>query len=254
MIPQSTTPPTTVADKPIAPRIFLSAEWRNLLMVNYVVDADVLQSLIPTGTELDLWEGQAFVSVVGFRFLKTKVRGLPVPFHRNFDEVNLRFYVKRKVAGEWRKGVAFIKEIVPRRAIAFVARWIYNENYVRHPMRSSVSIPGAVRYEWFRCGNWERIDCEVVGEPSIAAAVSKESFITEHYWGYAAQRDGSTVEYGVEHPPWRVWNCESPSFHCDVSSLYGPGFAKFLSRSPESAFVAEGSPIIVRYGSRLKTE
>ena len=238
-------------DKPVPPGVFLSAEWRNLLMLNYVADPEILKPLVPAGTELDLWLGQAFVSVVGFRFLKTKVRGVPIPFHRDFDEVNLRFYVKRHVGGEERKGVAFIKEIVPRRAIAFVARWIYNENYVRHPMRSNVSIPGNVRYEWKR-DRWEEIEAVAIGDPILPVAGSKESFITEHYWGYAAQRDGTAVEYGVEHPPWRVWRCESPRLSCDVSSLYGSQFAPYLTRSAESAFVAEGSPIVVRYGKRLQ--
>ena len=130
-IPLPPAPRTMEVDKPGTPCVFLTAEWRHLLMVNYVVDAVVLEPLVPTGTELHLWQGEAFVSVVGFRFLKTKVRGLPIPFHRDFDEVNLRFYVRRRVENEWRKGVVFIKEIVPRRAIAFVARWVYNENYVR---------------------------------------------------------------------------------------------------------------------------
>ena len=118
--------------EPTVPAKFLTAEWRHLLMVNYVVDLAVLTPLIPAGTELDLWQGRAYVSVVGFRFLRTKVLGIPVPFHRDFDVVNLRFYVRRKVDGQWRKGVVFVKEIVPKRAIAFVARTVYNENYVAH--------------------------------------------------------------------------------------------------------------------------
>lgn len=234
------------------PAVFLSAEWRDLLMVNYVIDPDVLHSLTPAGTELDLWQGRAYVSVVGFRFVKTKVRGLPIPFHRNFDEVNLRFYVRRRVGDEWRKGVAFVKEIVPRRAIAFVARTIYNENYVRHPMRSSVAVPGQVRYEWYRCGIWESISARVSGEPFAPAPDSEETFITEHYWGYARQGDGSTMEYGVEHPPWRVWRCDGAALVCDAAALYGTGFARFLAGEPASAFVAEGSPVIVRKGTCLR--
>src|SRR5215210_4707525 len=126
-------------------------------MVNYAVDPAVLGPLVPAGTELDDRRGRTYVSVVGFRFLRTRVLGVPVPFHRNFDEVNLRFYVRRMVNGEWRKGVAFVKEIVPRRAIAFVARTLYNENYIRLPMRSSVTIPGPVRYEWWHAGAWESV-------------------------------------------------------------------------------------------------
>ena len=220
-------------------------------MVNYVVDPGVLRPLDPAGTELDLWQGRAYVSVVGFRFLKTRVLGVPVPFHRNFDEVNLRFYVRRRAGGEWRSGVAFVKEIVPRRAIAFVARVIYNENYVRLPMRSSVTIPGPVRYEWWHAGAWESVSATVVGEPAVPGPDSEETFITEHYWGYARQPDGSTVEYGVEHPPWRVWRCEAPALAAQVSVLYGERFAPYLAGPPASVFVADGSPVTVRRGVRL---
>jgi uncharacterized protein YqjF (DUF2071 family) len=234
------------------PGTFLTAEWRHLLMVNYVVDPAALAPLVPAGTELDQWQGRAYVSVVGFRFLRTRVLGVPVPFHRNFDEVNLRFYVRRHVNGAWRKGVAFVKEIVPRRAIAFVARTLYNENYVRMPMRSAVTMPGPVRYEWFHAGAWEGVSATVVGEPSVPGPEAEEAFISEHYWGYARQADGSTVEYGVEHEPWRVWRCESPALACQASLLYGERFARYLAGPPASAFVADGSPVVVRRGVRLR--
>jgi uncharacterized protein len=231
--------------------IFLTAEWRHLLMVNFVVAPSALEALAPAGTELDLWQGRAFVSAVGFRFLRTRVLGLPVPFHRNFDEVNLRFYVRRRSGDEWRKGVAFVKEIVPRRAIAFVARTLYNENYVRMPMRSVVRVPGPVRYEWCHRGAWESVSAIVTGEPYLPAADSEETFISEHFWGYARQRDGATVEYGVEHPPWRVWRCENAAVACAVTRLYGERFARYLSGPPASAFLADGSPVVVRRGVRL---
>lgn len=233
------------------PGIFLTAEWRHLLMVNYVVEPAVLAPLVPTGTELDDWQGRTYVSVVGFRFLNTRVLGVPIPFHRNFDEVNLRFYVRRHVNGEWRKGVAFVKEIVPRRAIAFVARRLYNENYVRMPMRSAVTIPGPVRYEWWHAGAWEGVSAEVGGESAVPGPDAEEKFIAEHYWGYARQPDGSTVEYAVEHPPWRVWRCEEPALACQAGLLYGARFAKYLTGPPASAFVADGSPVVVRRGVRI---
>ncbi|HKB02977.1 MAG TPA: DUF2071 domain-containing protein, partial [Gemmataceae bacterium] len=168
-----------------------------------------------------------------------------------FEEVNLRFYVRRRSGGEWRKGVAFVKEIVPRRAIAFVARTLYNENYVRMPMRSTVAIPGPVRYEWRHRGAWESVSAAASGDPYLPAPDSEETFISEHYWGYARQRDGSTVEYGVEHPPWHVWRCEQAAVACAVTQLYGEEFARLLSGPPASAFVAEGSPVVVRKGVRL---
>ena len=187
-------------------RTFLTAEWRDLALLNFEIEPDVLLPHVPGGTEIDLWDGRCFVSVVGFRFLKTRLMGLPIPFHSNFLEVNLRFYVRREVQGELRRGVVFIKEIVPRRAIAWVARVVYNENYVALPMRHVGETTPPSRYEWrFQrrlesgaiCFNTRRLE-------RSGPDMSEAAFIAEHYWGYAVQMDGSTLEYQVEHPRWRV--------------------------------------------------
>lgn len=228
--------------------VFLTAEWRNLLMVNFDVDPALLAPYVPHGTTLDTFNGRTFVSVVGFRFLNTRVLRLPIPWHRHFDEVNLRFYVVRKHAGEWLKGVVFVKELVPRPAIAWTARWLYNENYVALPMRSRVSVPGLVEYSWRRGGAWESVSARVAGAPFLPDPASEEAFISEHYWGYVRQRDGGTVEYQVTHPQWRVYRCEDARLECDVAALYGPVFAGALSARPASAFLAEGSAIAVHHG------
>jgi uncharacterized protein YqjF (DUF2071 family) len=236
------------------PGTFLTAEWRDLAMLNYVVDPALLRALVPAGTELDFFEGRTFVSLVGFRFLHTRVLGMVLPFHENFDEVNLRFYVRRTVAEEVRRGVVFVKEIVPRRAIAAVARWVFNENYIALPMSHSLTIVGGVRtvsYGWKLRGQPSRIGVMVGGEPGIPAVGSLEQFITEHYWGYAAQRDGGTMEYQVTHEPWRVWTATNARFTGDASALYGPSLAAVLRGEPQSAFLAEGSPVTVHRGRRL---
>jgi uncharacterized protein YqjF (DUF2071 family) len=242
---------------PPSPR-FLTATWQNLAMLNFETDPAALAALVPAGTELDSWSGHTFLSVVGFRFLDTRVLGVPIPFHRNFDEVNLRFYVRRKAADGWRRGVVFVKELVPRRAIAWVARRLYNENYVALPMRhvlvppaDPVSSRGSVGYEWRHRRRWQGLRVDFSAEPFLPADDSLETFITEHYWGYVRQRDGGTVEYQVEHPRWSVWRAESASLDCDVEDLYGRRFAAFLDSTPASAFVARGSPVAVRRGMRL---
>src|SRR5262244_3620514 len=180
---------------------FLTAEWRRLAMLNYEIDPAVLSPYVPHGTELDTWNGQNFVSVVGFLFLNTRVLGLPIPFHRDFEEVNLRFYVRRKADDGWRRGVVFVKEIVPRWAIATVARVIYNENYVARRMRRRIDLDeetiapnGSVEYSWRDGGSWHRVRAKTSGEARPLVPDSEEEFITEHYWGYAAQRDGGSVE------------------------------------------------------------
>ncbi len=238
---------------------FLSAEWRFLVMLNYEIDPALVRPYVPAGTELDFWNNRTFVSMVGFLFLDTKVFDvLPVPFHRNFEEVNLRMYVRRREGREWKRGVVFIKEIVPRLAIATLARALYNEKYVALPMRHAIDKAGLslrpdanVRYEWKHGGRWNSLAATIQGEPALPAAGSQEEFITEHYWGYTAQRDGGTIEYRVEHPQWRAWQVKSATLDCDTASLYGPEFAGVLSRKPSTAFVAEGSRSVVSGGLRL---
>ncbi|HST20617.1 MAG TPA: DUF2071 domain-containing protein [Blastocatellia bacterium] len=236
------------------PSIFLTGQWKHLAMINYEIEPDALRPFVPRGTELDSWNGKTFVSLVGFMFLETRVLGLRLPFHHRFEEVNLRFYVRRKASEGWRRGVVFIKEIVPRRAIATVARIVYNENYVAMPMRHLIEVDdksGRVEYGWRYRGNWNHLRVTTKGEAQTIAEGSEEEFITEHYWGYAAQRGGGSVEYQVEHPRWLVWQADSRSLDCDVKAIYGQTFADALTAEPSSAFLALGSEIIVRRGERL---
>ncbi len=240
---------------------FLTAEWRFLALLNYEIEARLLQAYVPRGAELDFWQGRCYASIVGFLFLDTRLLGVPIPFHRNFEEINLRFYVRRKAPDGWRRGVVFIKEIVPRQAIATIARLVYNENYVARQMRHSLqrspdnpellATDSAVEYGWLEGRRVQRLCVNITGAPQPLTAGSEAEFITEHYWGYAAQRDGGCVEYRVEHPPWLVWQASSSLFECDVAQVYGAQFAKALSGNPLSAFVAAGSPIVVRQGVRI---
>jgi hypothetical protein len=235
--------------------IFLTADWRTLAMLNYEVDPSLLLPFVPSGTELDRWNGKVFVSLVGFRFLQTKVRGIAFPFHSNFEEVNLRFYVRRKEGSEIRRGVVFIKEIVPRWAIATVARIFYNERYVSLPMRHRIQTNGdsgqLVEYGWRSRAGWNQISLATAGNPALPEDGSEEQFITEHYWGYAAQRDGGAIEYRVAHPSWRVWHCRNAKLEGDLREIYGHDFAMALNRPPTSVFLAEGSEITVDRGRKL---
>ena len=242
--------------RPPRGRAFLRAEWRYLVMLNYEVDPAILGPLVPAGTSLDLWQGRALVSVVGFRFLGTKVLGAAIPGHRDFDEVNLRFYVVREIDDELRRGVVFIRELVPRRAIAAVARWAYNEPYRAVPMRSATpaagaAVPGRLRYEWRTAGRWQRVAATAVGPPRVPAAGSEAAFVTQHHWGYTRQRDGATIEYAVEHPAWRVWEAIEPELNADIAGLYGVTLTTALSGAPASTFIAEGSAVVVSAPRRL---
>ncbi len=225
---------------------FLTAEWRMLAMMNWCVDPALLQAYVPRGTELDFHDGAAFVSVIGFMFSDTRLLGVPMPFHWTFEEVNLRFYIRR---GD-RRAVTFIREIVPRQAIASVARWVYNEPYIALPMRHRLS-PTAATYGWRHEGQWLELSVRGEGAPAPLEPGSQEQFIAEHYWGYCAQRDGGTIEYRVEHPSWRVWRAVEAQLSPGAAALYPPEFAATLRRPPDSAFLADGSAVTVHRPVRI---
>jgi uncharacterized protein len=235
--------------------IFLRAEWRALAMLNYVVDPTLLLQYVPAGTELDSWDGKTFASLVGFRFLRTRVLGIPFPFHCNFDEVNLRFYVRRTDETGVKRGVVFIHEIVPRWAIAAIARGFYNERYLARPMAHDVdnlnSEHISAMYAWKLPGGWNRINLVAAGEPTLPKESSQEQFITEHYWGYAQGKRGGCIEYRVEHPPWRVWQASEAAFEGNTEELYGKELALILKQGPSSVLLAEGSGIAVYRGHIL---
>lgn len=237
-------------------RPFLTARWEHLLLLNYPVDPALLEPLVPRGTELDARSGESLVSLVGFRFLDTRVRGIPIPGHRDFDEVNLRFYVRRRAPdGTLRRGVVFIRELVPRWAIATVARLLYNEPYLSVPMDHDVDVSphtgGRVAYRWRYEGERFAIESSVSGAPTPLDMGSLAEFITERHWGYTRQRDGSTLEYEVEHPRWPVWVPNVATFKGAATGLYGSTFGALLREPPQSAFLATGSPVAVHVGERL---
>ena len=221
-------------------------------MLNFAIEPGLIEPLVPPGTELDFHDGQTFVSVVGFLFLRTRVLGWPIPLHRNFEEVNLRFYVRRRTNEGWRRGVTFVRELVPRRAIALIARAFYDEPYLAVPMRHSIA-QGAgglsLRYEWWRAARWETLGMTTAEPACEVIPGSHEEFITEHYWGYTRRRSGLS-EYQVEHPRWRVRPAQTTEFEADVATLYGSQFVETLSAPPASSFIAEGSVIEVRRRTR----
>jgi uncharacterized protein YqjF (DUF2071 family) len=237
-------------------RVFLSTEWRDLLMLNYEIDSALLQLFVPRGTELDSFDGTTYVSLVGLRFARTKLYGLvSVPFHTNFDEVNLRIYVRRREGSEIRRGVMFIREIVSLPAVTFLARLAYAENYRTLPLRHSIDLTnsgGSIEYSWDLKRQRFRLHGQTEGEASRAADGSLEQFISEHYWGYSRRRDGGSLEYQVAHDPWRIWRASGAAFEGDGASLYGSDFAGVLSRPPRSSFIADGSPVLVYAARRIE--
>jgi uncharacterized protein YqjF (DUF2071 family) len=228
----------------------MSAYWRHLVMLSYEIDSKILEPLVPAGTVLDTFDGMCFVSLVGFLFEDSRLKGLPIPLYSRFEELNLRFYVKRSVGVETRRAVVFVKELVPKRAVALVAKLVYNEPYSAVPMSHKFEIGekgqlGSALYQW----EFERQRCEIGVEVdsvwSLPESGSIEEFIAEHYWGYTRLSDSKTAEYEVTHPQWRVAHARRAWLDCDREAMYGERFAECLSSDPVSAFLAEGSEVSV---------
>jgi uncharacterized protein len=239
-----------------AARIFLTARWQYLAMLNYAIDPALLTGRIPTGTEIDFFGDRAYVSIVGFRFLGTRVLGVGIPLHQDFDEINLRFYVRRRAEEGWRRGVAFVRELVPKPAIAGVARLAFCEPYAAVPMSHDVCDEGresarrvSVAYGW-RNGTGEcTVALRAHGDPALPAPGSLEQFIAEHHWGYGMDRRRRGLEYAVRHDPWRLWAADHAAFSGDPSPAYGAELARAVAGTPDSALLAEGSPVTVSWST-----
>jgi uncharacterized protein len=233
---------------------FLSAEWRYLIMANYAFDPALLQPFLPTGTELDVFNNTHYVSLVGFLFDKTCLKGIPIPFHTRFEEVNLRFYVRRKENGVWKRGVVFIKEIVPKMAISLVANQLYGEHYQTMPMKHQWIIDDKslkINYSWKFRGQWQSIGVNAQNIQQPIEIGSESEFITEHYWGYTQLSKTITSEYEVRHPTWNVFPIENFEINCSFEQLYGVAFKSLDFMQPTSVLLADGSEIQVMNGRKF---
>lgn len=233
---------------------FLTAKWTNLALFNYEIDAKLLEKYIPAGTELDFYNNKCYVSLVGFMFEDVKLLGLPIPFHTNFEEVNLRFYVKRFENGEWKRGVVFIKEIVPKHAITFVANTIYKENYQTLKMKHSVTENNDsidFVYQWKTKEKWNTILVETEKNLTPIEENSEAQFITEHYFGYT-KHENKTFEYEVKHPKWKQYKVNQFQVDVNFEKTYGNEFSFLNDMIPTSVILAKGSEISVENKSEIK--
>ncbi|HEX7365870.1 MAG TPA: DUF2071 domain-containing protein [Pelobium sp.] len=228
--------------------VFLTAEWRKLIMANYIVPEQVLKKYLPPHTQLDTFNGKHYVSLIGFMFKNTRLKGFKIPFHVNFEEVNLRFYVKYKDGETWKRGAVFISEIVSKPMIALVANTLFHENYevlkTKHKWEVNETFQN-ISYQWKK-KKWYELSVIADSQAKDLTPNSEAEFITEHYFGYVKSGKNQSLEYDVEHPRWKLYDVESFYINADFRDLYGEDFAFLNNQQVNSIFLVEGSDVLIR--------
>ena len=229
--------------------VFLKAKWEDIIMANYEIDPDVLQPFLPKGVTLDLFDGKAYVSLVGFMFKKTKLFNIPIPWFGSFEEINLRFYVKRvEPDGQIKRGVVFINETIPYPIVAWMANKLYKEHYTVVPTKHLIEANGQlkkIQFDWKLDAKWNSISVECETESSPMIANSFEQFIFEHYYGYTKIDEQQTEEYQLQHPSWMTHKVLDYSIDCDFTAMYGNSFSVLNHCKPTAVFIAKGSDVAI---------
>ena len=231
-------------------KYFLNASWENLIMANYIVDPKVLVPYLPNGVELDFYNGQTYVSLVGFLFKNTKIFQIPIPGLGTFEEINLRFYVTRKNGNELKRGVVFINETVPNKLVAWIANRLYNEHYIAVPTKHEWNVNAenkTIEYKWKIAKKWNSLSVIAGLEKKMMVKESFEEFIFEHYYGYSMINKSISEEYQIEHPRWKINEVIQYSINCDFEKMYGKDFDFLNSSNPKSVIIAEGSSVAVNW-------
>lgn len=217
-------------------------------MANYSIDPTILLPFLPAGVESDLYDGKAYVSLVGFMFKRSRIFNIPIPFMGTFEEVNLRFYVKRKVDDTYRRGVVFINETVPYKPVAWLANKLYKEHYIAIPTKHQITAGPqikSVRYDRKIGHSWNHIQVNASTAPREMSRGSLEEFIFEHYYGYTKLSSSESQEYKINHPRWQVNDVIDSMIHCDFEKMYGQAFGSLNNQPADAVIIAEGSDISV---------
>ena len=230
-------------------KTFLKASWENLIMANYEIEPSILEPFLPKGVELDFFNGKTYVSLVGFMFKKTSLFGVPIPFFGSFEEINLRFYVRRVENRKIKKGVVFINETVPFKIVALLANKLYKEHYLSIPTKNKIIIEEGkhISYEWKVNNKWNSIAVQSDTNKYKIEQGTIEEYIFERYFGFTKLSHISSQEYKINHPKWMIHDVLNSNIECDFGTMYGDAFWGLNSQKPDSVLLAEGSHVSVNW-------
>ncbi|WP_424494544.1 YqjF family protein [Salinimicrobium sp. GXAS 041] len=233
----------------------LTAEWKNLVFANYTVPPQLIEKYLPAHTKPDFYNGKCYLSLVGFQFKNVKVANLKIPFNNDFEEINLRFYVKRFDGAKWRKGVIFISQIADKAALNTLANVLFQENYQKLVTKQHISEDDTsinARYSWRFKDEWQHLEAKSGIVASPFQENSEEEFLMDRPWGYGKRNNEETNEYKVSHPDWPIFEVEEYSVKVDFSLLFGPEFNILSSATPKSVILAEGSTVSMEEMNTIK--
>ena len=230
--------------------VFLKAKWENIIMANYEIEPKILIPFLPKGVDLDLYDGKAYISLVGFMFKNTKLFNIPIPLLGTFEEINLRFYVTRKDGNQTKRGVVFINETIPYKLVAWMANKLYKEHYTVVPTKNNIRSDEKsqkIEFKWLLNKKWNSIFVEAEIKSEKMKKNSLEKYIYEHYYGYTKIDEQKTEEYQLQHPSWKVHEVVNYKIDCDFEAMYGESFSVLNQTKPTAVFIAEGSKVAVNW-------
>jgi uncharacterized protein len=206
-----------------ADRVFLTARWTDVLLVNCRVSPSLLQPYVPSGSTLDTPDAEPdahLLSMIVFRFQDTRVREMRVPTAQDFAELNLRFYVRDND----RRAAVFLREFVPAPLVILGARLFYRQPYYPARISHTVTRQDAeirVQTRFRNHAHRGTIDVTARNTPRVPDEASVEHFIKEHYWGFHQDRRGGSFAYRVDHPIWTTYPVEQATMTIDPGALLG---------------------------------
>lgn len=240
------------------PAVSYQASWHDMVVINFDIEPRIVEMHLPPGLEVDLYNDHSFISLVALKCRDTVIKGIRIPFHSNYAQLQLRCYVKRTDGDTTRRGTFFIKRFVPSRRVARLMSWWTGQKYQHMRIRTHVSgfqetdpnIMPEAQYECFVNGRWNKIKIKARSQRRKLRPESKDQFILDHQYAYYS--DGkNTFEYLVDHPPWLIWDAASGALDCDVEALFGKEFARPMKHRPSSVMLARGSDVTVYQSTKI---
>jgi uncharacterized protein len=188
----------------------MGQSWCDLLFAHWPVPVEKVRAHVPPELELDLYDGEAWISVTPFEVRGTRLRGvLPPPVLSRFPELNVRTYVT--VAG--RPGIWFFSLDAASALAVMAARTTYRLPYFR--ARMAIEAPGEPWIEY----RSERTDprgeavafrgrYRATGGHRYADPGSLEAWLVERYRLYTVD-GGQVYAADIHHRPWTLQDADA---------------------------------------------